>query len=61
MQNLTLSPSEVDILRAIVWDSIQSEEMGIADDISECNLSDIERVNFWYKRARLFEKLQPAT
>ena len=60
MQKLTLSQNEIDTLRAIVWDSIQSDEVDIADGTSECNLSDIERVKFWYKRALLFEKLQPA-
>ncbi len=60
MQNLTFSPSEVDTLRAIVWDSIKSEEESVSD-FEGLNLSDIEKTLFWYKRALLFEKLQPAT
>ena len=60
MQNITFSPSEVDILRIIVWNSIKSDEESLSDYGTEFNLSDIEKTNFWYKRARLFEKLQPA-
>ncbi len=60
MQNLTFSPSEVDTLRAIVWDSIKSEEESVSN-FEGMNSSDIEKTLLWSKRALLFDKLQPAT